>query len=52
MVVRKQSKDAEDSIGNIVNTISITSYGARQVLEITGGTLCKVCGCLTTILHM
>ena len=38
--------DVKHSIGNIVNTV-ITTYGARWVLEIQGGTLYKVHDCLT-----
>ena len=41
----------EDSIGNIVNNIVITMYGARCVLEISEGVPCKVQGCLTTMLY-
>ena len=35
------------SIGNIISNIVVTMYGAKWVLEILGGTLCKVYDCLT-----
>ena len=44
-------KDVNSLIGNVVNTIVITRSGARWVLEITGGPLCKVYDCLTTMLY-
>lgn len=34
--------ECEVRIGNTVNTIGITMSGTRWVLEILGGTLCKV----------
>ena len=33
--------DVNYSVGNIVNNIVVTMYGARWILEISGGTLCK-----------
>ena len=36
LVVTKSSWDVKDSIGNMVNNIVITMYGARGVLEISG----------------
>ena len=42
--------DVKYSIGNVVNTV-ITMYGVRWVLEILGGTLCKVYAWLTTTLY-
>ena len=47
LVVTKRHGNTKYSIGNIVNNIVITMYGARWVLEISGGTLCKVYDCLT-----
>ena len=38
-------------IGNTVNTIVITRYGARWVLKTSQGRLCKVDDCLTTMLY-
>ena len=43
--------DVKYSIANIVNTIVITMYGARCVVEISGGTFCKVYAGLTTMLY-
>ena len=34
--------DVKHSIGNIVNNIVMTVYGARWALEISEDTLCKV----------
>ena len=34
-----------------VNNIVITMYGVRRVLEISGGTLCKVYDCLIAMLY-
>ena len=39
------------SMGNVVDNIVITLYGARWVLEISGGALCKMCDCLNTMLY-
>ena len=44
-------EDVKYSIGNIVNNIVTTMYGARWVVEISGGTLCKVHDCLATVLY-
>ena len=44
-------RDAKYSIGNVVNDIVITMYGACWGLEISGGTLCKVYDHLTTTLY-
>ena len=41
--------DVKYSLGNTVNNIVITTYSARWVLEILGGTLYKVHDCLTTV---
>ena len=50
-VVIKDSRDVKYSIGNIVNNNIIIRYGTHWVLEVSGGTLCKVHDCLTTMLH-
>ena len=49
--LQKNHRDVKYSIGNIVNTVVITMCGAKCVLEISGGSLCKVYECLTTILY-
>ena len=36
------------STGNIVNHIVVTMYGAKWVLELSGGSLCKLYNYLTT----
>ena len=51
LVVTKQSQNVQYSVGNIVNNIVITMYGARWVHEILRGLLCKVYDCLTTMLY-
>ena len=43
--------DVRYSTGNIVNNTEITRYGARWVLEISGGPLRKVRDCPTTMLY-
>ena len=43
--------DVKYSVGYIVNNIVMTTYGVRRVLEILGGTCCKVYCCLTTMLY-
>ena len=43
--------DVNYSIGHIVSYIVITMRGARRVPEISGGSLCKVCNCLTTMVY-
>ena len=43
--------DVKYCVGNIVNDIVITMYGARWVFEILGGSLCKVYDCFTTMLY-
>ena len=43
--------DVKYSLGNIVSNIVITTYGARWALNSSGGTLCKVYDCQTTMLY-
>lgn len=43
--------DVEGSNGNAGNDTVITMQGASRVLEISRGTLCEVCDCLTAMLH-
>ena len=43
--------DTKYSIGNIVNNVIITMYGATWSLGISGEILCKVHDCLTTMLY-
>ena len=50
--VRKQYGDVKCSVGNTVNNIVVTMFGARWALEILGGSFCKVHGCLTTMLSV
>ena len=38
-------------VGNTVSSVGIAMYSAKWVLEIFGGTLCKVHNCLTTVLY-
>ena len=52
LVVTKQLWDVKYSIGNIVGNIVIHVYGARWVLETSGGTLCKLYDYLTTMLYL
>ena len=40
--LQNSHEDVKYSIGNIVNNVVITMYGARWELEIPGGALCKV----------
>ena len=47
----KLGMERTDSTRNIVNNIVGTVDGARWVVEISGGTLCKVYGYPTTMLH-
>ena len=47
LVVKKCHGNVSINTGNVVSTI-ITMYGARCVLEILRGTLCKVYYCPTT----
>ena len=42
--------DVKYSVGDVVDNIVITMYGARWVLKISGGTLSKIYDCLTTML--
>ena len=42
--------DVKYSIGNIINNIVITMYGARWLLEISRGPLYKLYDCVTTLL--
>ena len=51
LVLQNGHRGVTYSIGNIVKNIMITMYGARWVLKILGGTLCKVYDCLTTMLY-
>ena len=51
LVVQNSHGDAKYSMGNIVNIIVVTMYGARWVLELSGETLHKVYDCLTTMLY-
>ena len=44
-------RDVKHSVGNTASNSVITVHGARQVLEISGGMLCTVCDCLTTMLY-
>ena len=44
-------KDVKNSTGNVVDHIVITMYGARWVLELSGGSLCKLYNCLITMLY-
>ena len=48
---RLSEDEQKYSIGNTVNSIVITLYGARWILEISGGTFCKVYYHLSIILH-
>ena len=41
----------KNSIENVGNNIVIIMYGAGWVLEISGGSLCKVYVCLTGMLY-
>ena len=43
--------DVKYSRRNIVTNVVITTPGARWVLEISEGSLCKVCDCPTTMLY-
>ena len=43
--------DVKYSIGNIINNITITIYGAKWVFEISERALCKVYDYLTTNLY-
>ena len=43
--------DVKCGIGNIVNNTVIATYGAKWVLDLLGGPLCKVHDYLTTILY-
>ena len=43
--------DVKFSIENMVSNIVITMYGARRVLDLSGGTLYKLDNCLTTMLY-
>ena len=45
--LQNSHRDVKYSIGNIVNSIVITMYGARQVLELSGRPLHKLYKCLT-----
>ena len=51
LVVTKICTEVKYSVGNAVSNIVVTMYGARWVLEISEGTLCKVYDCLTTMLY-
>lgn len=51
LVVTESHWDVKHSLKDIVNSIAITSFGARWVLETLGGPLDKVYGFLTTILY-
>ena len=42
--------DVKYSLGNIVNNIVITMYGARWVLDLFGGPFCKLYKYLTAML--
>lgn len=46
-VVTIQSQNVKYSTGNLVSNIVISIYGARWVLELSGGSLCKLHKCLT-----
>ena len=49
--LQNSHEDVRYSIGNVVNNIVITKYGASLLLEISRGSLCKVYDCLTTMLY-
>ena len=49
--LQNSHEDVKYSIGNIVNNIVITVYDAEWVLEIVGGSFCKVCEYLPTMLY-
>ena len=49
--LQNSHRDVKYSTGNVVNNIVITMSGARWILEISGGPVCKVYDCLTTTLH-
>ena len=46
-----KSQDVKHSLGNLVDNMVRTMSGARWVLELSGGPLCKACDCLTTTLY-
>ena len=48
--LQNSHRDVKYSRGNSVKTTVITMYNAKWVLEILGGTLCKVHDCLTMML--
>lgn len=44
-------RDVKYSIGHTVINVVVAMYGARWVLEISGGTFCKAYDCLTIVLY-
>ena len=47
--VTEQSQDGKCSTGSVVTDMVITMCRAKWALKISGGSLCKVCDCLTTV---
>ena len=50
VVLQNSHRDVDCRVGNLDNNVA-TLHGARWVLEIKGGTLCKVCDRLATVLY-
>ena len=48
--LQNSGEDVKCSIGSIVNSVIIIMYGVRWVLDLSGGSLCKLYKYLTTIL--
>ena len=47
LVVQDSHGDVKNSTGSGVSNVAITMYSASWVLHVSGGTLGKVCDCLT-----
>ena len=50
--LQNSGEDVKCSIGSIVNSVIIIMYGVRWVLDLSGGSLCKLYKCLTPMLYI
>ena len=50
-LIQNSQGDVKYSIEDTVNNIAIIMYGARLILELLEGSLCRLGNCLTTMLY-
>ena len=50
--LQNNHRDVKYSVGNVVNNIVLIMYGVTWVLDLLGGSLCKLYKCLITMLYI